>query len=847
MDLLALRARLTLDKSEYEQALADAESDASSSGSSLSGVLGKVGGIAGGVIKLTAAGIAAGSAAIVALTKQSTGAYAQYEQLSGGISKLFGTAGATLEEYAAQQGKSVDEVSDKYAKLEAAQSEVFKNANQAYMTAGMSANQYMEQVSSFSAALVNSLGGDTVEAAKRADVAMRAISDNVNTFGSDVTSVQMAFQGFAKQNYTMLDNLKLGYGGTKSEMERLIADANEYAKATGQAADLSIDSFADIVQAIELIQEKQNIAGTTAREAASTVEGSLNMLKGSWENLIAGLANPDADLGALIDNVVSSAETAFGNLMPVIERSVEGIGRLVTDVAPMLLDRLPGIISEITPKLISAAVGLMSNIAVSIAKTIPQLTKIVPDMVSNIIPQLETGMTAAAAQVDFVHVVIPILVGLSGKIREKSGELVTAGIDIVKGIGQGIESGGSTLSIPIQTIFSNMLGAITDNIPLLFKAGLELLNGLGEGIGENLPSFLENTALPMLLQFSEFVREGAGQLVDTGIDFILNLAQGIMDSLPTLIEQVPQIIINFAGAINDNAPKLIVGGVKLIGMVINGIISAIPTLIANIPQIFQAILAVWSALNWINLGKNVITFIKNGIEQLQTQVPQAIKDIGTKAIEWFKGVNWATAGKDAVNFIRTAITGLASLIPNALRSIGSAAVSAFKSIDWWDVGSNVIKGIVNGISSGIGWIKDAAKEAAQSALNAAKNLLGIESPSKVFRDQVGKMIPAGLSIGIDEGAIDAIDSAKRLSENIFKPFDDLDTPTVGITTGSDYTNMFTQDFGSVMAEFIRANNDALAEALYMAFLMAMRDGGFTMQIDGREFGRILRENGVQMA
>lgn len=788
MDLLALRARLTLDKSEYEQALVDAESDASSSGNTVSGILGKVGGIAGGVIKLTAAGIAAGSAAIVALTKQSTGAYAQYEQLSGGISKLFGTAGATVEEYAAQQGKSIDEVSDKYAELEAAQSEVFKNANQAYMTAGMSANQYMEQVSSFSAALINSLGGDTVEAAKRADVAMRAISDNVNTFGSDVTSVQMAFQGFAKQNYTMLDNLKLGYGGTKTEMERLIKDANEYAKATGQAADLSIDSFADIVQAIELIQEKQNIAGTTAIEAASTVEGSLNMLKGSWENLIAGLANPDADLGALIDNVVSSAETAFGNLMPVIERSVEGIGKLVTDVAPMLLDRLPGIITEITPKLISAAVGLMNNIAVSIAKTIPQLTKIVPSIISEVIPQLKTAGTS------------------------------------------------------IIDVLSSTFGELA---PMLFEEGINLLTSISEGLVDGIPAFLENV-LPMIESFSEVFREGAGRLVDVGIEFILNLVQGIMDSLPTLIEQVPQIIINFAGAINDNAPKLIVGGVKLIGMVINGIISAIPTLIANIPQIFQAVLAVWSALNWVNLGKNVITFVKNGIEQLQTQVPQAIKDIGTKAIEWFKGVNWATAGKDAINFIKTAITGLASLIPNALRSIGSAAVSAFKSIDWIDLGANVIRGIVNGITSGIGWIKDAAKEAAQSALNAAKNLLGIESPSKVFRDQVGKMIPAGLSIGIDEGAIDAIDSAKRLSENIFEPFNNLDIPTVNVTGGSDYTDTFVQYFGGMMAEFIRANNEALTEAMYTAFVMAMRDGGFVMQIDGREFGRWLRENGVVM-
>lgn len=726
MDFMSLKAKLTLDKSEYEQGLIDAESDVSSSGNTISGILGKVGGIAGGVIKLTAAGIAAGTAAVGALTKQSTTAYAQYEQLSGGISKLFGTAGQSVEQYAEQQGKSVDEVKDKFSQLETAQSIVFKNADQAYEKAGMSANTYMEQVSGFSAALVNSLGGDTVEAAKRADVAMRAISDNVNTFGSDMSSVQMAFQGFAKQNYTMLDNLKLGYGGTKTEMERLIADANEYAEATGQAADLSIDSFADIVSAIELIQQKQNIAGTTAREAASTVEGSLNMLRGSWENLVAGFANPDADLGVLIDNVVSSAEIAFKNLLPVVERSIEGISRFITDAIPMLLDKLPDMVTEVAPKLIGSAVDLIEGVVASLNSVIPQLTKIVPDILADIIPQLESA-------------------------------------------------GGSIIDTLVQTF--------NELAPMLFEEGINLIMGLSDSMVESIPTLIENI-LPTIESLSEGLREGAGTFVDVGIDFILNLAQGLMDSLPILLEQLPQIVINIAGVINDNAPKLLVGGVKLIYTIISGIISAVPALIQNFPQIFQAILAVWSALNWLDLGKNVITWIKNGVNTLKTQIPNTIKDIGKRAIEFFKGVNWSTAGSQAIQFITSAIRGLASLIPNALKAIGHTAVSAFKSINWLDLGANIIRGIVTGISSNVGAIVDAAKNAAKRAFDAAKDFLGIKSPSRLFRDAVGAMIPRGLAMGIEQTTPEAVESSEDLAKRLYSPFEDLMIPDVEIPTAT---------------------------------------------------------------
>lgn len=549
------------------------------------------------------------------------------------------------------------------------------------------------------------------------------------------------------------------------------------------------------------------------------------------------------------------AETQLDNLagdVTLFQSALEGAQIALSDkVSPALRDFVKegtAGLSGFTEKLTSGDInGAMDSIGNSIGLAVAKAVSMGPQLLSAggaLINGLISGMSTAVSQVDFVHVVIPMLVGLSGKIREKSGELVQAGLDIVSGIADGIAKGGSSFAIPVKTIFTNIVGIITDNVPVLFNAGLEMLKGLGEGIGENLPSFLEETALPMITQFSEFVREGAGRLVDTGIDFILNIAQGIMDSLPTLLEQVPQIIINFAGVINDNAPKLIVAGVELIGMIINGIISAIPTFIENIPKIFEAFLAVWSALNWVSLGQNVVTFIKNGIQSLQTQIPEALKSLGEKAVEFFKGINWSTAGQQAIIFIRNAITGMGSLIPNALRTLGQAAVTAFKSIDWVELGTNVIKGIVNGLTSGIGWIKDAAREAAQSALDAAKNFLGIESPSKVFREQVGKMIPAGLSIGIDEGSMDAINSAKKLSEDVFKPFNDLEIPSIGMASENGSAGGFQSEFATFISDTIRDNNEALIDGMYAAMSAIMQEADFKVQIGNREFGRILREAGA---
>lgn len=270
-------------------------------------------------------GMAGATATLGALGKKALGTYGDFEQLEGGIKTLFGTEAATVEEYAESVGKNIDEVKEEYYNLQKAQNKVFADAKSAYKEAGMSANEYMETVTSFSASLIASLDGDTVKAAEISKKAVTDMADNANKMGSTLESIQNAYKGFSKQNYTMLDNLKLGYGGTKEEMQRLLTDAE---KLSGMKFDMS--NFADIVKAIGIIQDKMGITGTTAREAAGTIQGSLSMVKGSWENLVAGLMNPNADIGALCTEFVDSISTALSNIIPRIK------------------DFLPNVISAIT-------------------------------------------------------------------------------------------------------------------------------------------------------------------------------------------------------------------------------------------------------------------------------------------------------------------------------------------------------------------------------------------------------------------------------------------------------------------------------------------------------------------
>ena len=354
--------------------------DATNSASKMSSVMKGIGSSAIKVGKGLAVAGAAAATAVTALVSKSVGAFADYEQLTGGVETLFGAGGRSVEEYAQSVGKSVSDIQGKYDSLMSAQNVVLENANKAYMTAGMSANEYMDTVTGFSASLISSLGGDTNKAADYANSALVDMSDNANKMGTDMESIKNAYQGFAKQNYTMLDNLKLGYGGTQEEMKRLLSDAE---KLTGQRYDIS--SFADITQAIHAIQTQMDITGTTAKEASTTISGSWGSLKAAFENTLVGLTTGGEMFDQSLDALVDSAKTFGQNVIPAITGALSGVGSLIESLAPVIVAELPSMVSDILPHLVSAAKSLVTGLI----SQLPALGRAVLDA----IPSIFDGMT----------------------------------------------------------------------------------------------------------------------------------------------------------------------------------------------------------------------------------------------------------------------------------------------------------------------------------------------------------------------------------------------------------------------------------------------------------------------
>lgn len=334
-----------------------------------------------------ALGISATTTAIGALTKQSVQAYSEYEQLVGGVRTLFGAKETnSVEEYAKLVGKSVSDVTDKYKELKAVEKQVVKDANNAFKTAGLSANEYMSTATTFSGALIQSLNGDTKKAAELTNLAITDMSDNANKMGTSMEMVQNAYSGFARGNYMMLDNLKLGYAGTKSELERLLKDAGEL---TGKT--YSISSYADIIEAIHAIQTNIGITGTTAKEASKTIQGSFNSFRASWKNLLPALIQGDEEFEQCLDNLVDSAATFGKNVMPAIEKSLQGIGKLIERAAPLIEQYLPKIVEDLLPPMIKAGTSLF----VALAKSFPTIVKTFIKELPNIAKEVWNGITDA--------------------------------------------------------------------------------------------------------------------------------------------------------------------------------------------------------------------------------------------------------------------------------------------------------------------------------------------------------------------------------------------------------------------------------------------------------------------
>lgn len=389
--------------------------------------------------------------------------YADYEQFVGGIEKLYGDSADKMMQY----------------------------ANNAYMTMGKSKNEYMSQVTSFSAALISDLGGDTSAAADQANRAMTEIVDNVSIFGSNVEDVQNAFQGFAKQNYTMLDNLKLGYGGTKEEMQRLIADANEYAASIGQASNLSIDSFSDIVTAIDLIQQKQGIAGNAAAESLKTISGSIAATKAAYDNLLTTLGDPNGDISLavtnLVDMVANSAQLIIPKITEIMSNLAVAIPELVDQLLPVLtehstelINSLSEVIAALVPVLLEAAVILFAAILTALVKAMPKILENMGQLVLNLISAIANGIDPAMQQMN------NFMQGILDTIGRFFMGLFNAGVQLVNEIISGAGQVGNDMAYYFGMWLDGAVQAVQNFFWSMYNAGVEIVNGLINGIAYNI-------------------------------------------------------------------------------------------------------------------------------------------------------------------------------------------------------------------------------------------------------------------------------------------------------------------------------------------------------------------------
>ena len=623
--------------------------------------------------KAGAVAVGAVSTAIGGMAAKAVSAYADYEQLSGGVEKLFGKDTAKT---------------------------MMRYAQDAYKSAGMSANQFMEQSTSFAASLIQSYQGDTMQAAEQANKAMVAISDNFNTFGGDIQAVQSAYQGFAKQNYTMLDNLKLGYGGTKSEMERLIKDANEYAKANGMAADLSIESFGDIVEAIDLVQQKQGIAGTTAKEAATTISGSIGMMKAAWQNLLVAFADKNANLGQYFSKLTDSAKTAFNNILPVAKQAIKGIGQIIADIVPTIGSMLPELVNDVLPDLIKAGTSLLSSIIAGIAQGLPMLIEAIPDILGAIWDGLVAGWPA----------------------------MKEAGLKLLEMVGNGIQAAGEFVVDAAHTIWTDILGGSEESWEQISTATSEAWNGIKDGLS-NIWGTISENATNIWEGVKGFFSENGGAITEsiagawdtiseklgTAWEGLSTLANSIFTGLQNFWDTWGSTITTALGSVWDTITTAFSGALDVLTSAFDtfsalfngdwegfwdGVLTTGETLWNSITDTLSSLwdgLQATGAAIWEAIGDDVEAAwesIQSTAESMWEAIKSSISTVWDSIVE---------SVSSAVESVQTTVSdvweSIKSTVSDVVESISSTVSSVFTSIS--DTASSIWSSIQTTISDAI--------------------------------------------------------------------------------------------------------------------------------------------------
>ena len=506
--------------------------------------------------KIGTAAVGAAAAGITALTTAAVNNYAEYEQLVGGVETLFKTSSDKVMEY----------------------------AENAYKTAGLSANEYMETVTSFSASLLQSLDGDTAAAAEKADLAITDMSDNANKMGTSMEMIQNAYQGFAKQNYTMLDNLKLGYGGTQAEMQRLIADAAELS----DTVDAQSMSFDNIVEAIHVVQTEMGITGTTAKEAGMTIQGSVASMKSAWENLLTGLADGNANIEQLVDNLITTivgdgTETnlgVLGNILPAVQTALNGASTLVSKALPKIMKIIPATINDNLPILAKAAAGIIQSLVDGISKNQKMLFGTILDVVTYL------ARTFIEMLPQIVELGLELIVSLSDGIAESLPKLVPTIVDVV-----------------IQIV-----DTLIDNVDMLVDASIAIIIALADGLINALPKLIEK-APEIIAKLVEALVTNAPKLLEASLNLIVTLANGLITSIPQLIKAIPQIVTAIVNGFTSLMSKIKDIGKNIVKGVWEGIQAMASWITGKVKSFFSGIVSGVKGLLGINSPSKVFASI----------------------------------------------------------------------------------------------------------------------------------------------------------------------------------------------------------------------------------------------
>lgn len=676
--------------------------DATNSASKMSSVMKGIGSSAIKVGKGLAVAGAAAATAVTALVSKSVGAFADYEQLTGGVETLFGAGGRSVEEYAQSVGKSVSDIQGKYDSLMSAQNVVLENANKAYMTAGMSANEYMDTVTGFSASLISSLGGDTNKAADYANSALVDMSDNANKMGTNMTDIQNAYQGFAKQNYTMLDNLKLGYGGTQAEMKRLLSDAQ---KITGQKYDIS--SFADITQAIHAIQTQMDITGTTAKEASTTISGSWGSLKAAFQNVLVGLTTGGDMFDQSLDALINTAVTFGQNIIPAIKGALSGIGYLIEGLAPVIGETIPPLINDLAPTLANSAVSLISS--------------------------LVNGLTQSATQFSecLSNMIIVAVAGISSVVPQ----LLDAASKIVSNLMQGLTNSMPQIVNGAVTLIEGLVDGLVDNVPLLVMGAVQLVASLANGLIANLPRIID-AGVNLITGIVSASYSMMPQIIQNGMQLVVNLAVGLVRAIPQLIAALPRI----TGAIVKEFKSVnwFDLGLQLIKSIWEGIKSIGSEMWNGVKEKTSEL---WGGV------KNVVSEKLNNIKSAYDAHGGGLKGATFAAIEGVKeyyrtgydAINQLTGGKlgEVVNAVGEKMEVVKGKFSEAFGNVKNTVMTIFE---------NIKNGITEKISAAVNKVKEIFGSIADKVSEVWGKIKGIIKAPKIV--QKGTVSIAGVSTPI---------------------------------------------------------------------------------------------------